>query len=40
MTNRFPLGHDEVVARSGEQLRGSLPISTKREVEEVDWEAS
>ena len=35
-----PLGHDEVVARSGEQLRGSLPISTKREVDEVDWEAS
>ncbi|CAL1162745.1 unnamed protein product [Cladocopium goreaui] len=30
----------QVVARSGEQLRGSLPISTKREVDEVDWEES
>ncbi|CAL1148643.1 unnamed protein product [Cladocopium goreaui] len=29
---------NKVVARSGEQLRSSLPISTKREVDEVDWE--
>lgn len=39
MLNALASLPSQVVARSGEQLRGSLPIST-REVDEVDWEES